>query len=296
MTPGTPQAEISIDMALVARLLADQHPDLADLPLCPFDTGWDNVMFRLGDQLVVRLPRRAAAAALIRHEQQWLPQIAERLTLPIPVPWRIGRPAPGYPWYWSIAPWLKGAPADDHPISASQAPILGAFLRSLHVAAPAEAPANPVRGVPLSARAAAVEARMANLAGRTDLITAMIRQHWQAALAAPIDLPPTWLHGDLHPRNILLHEGRLSGVIDWGDITAGDRATDLAAIWMLCATPDQRERALAAYGAPSEATRRRALGWAILFGVMLLDTGLHDHPIHAAIGRQILHHCQSPAV
>jgi aminoglycoside phosphotransferase (APT) family kinase protein len=128
-------------------------------------------------------------------------------------------------------------PADQHEPSASQARPFAAFLRSLHIPAPAEAPTNPVRGVPLHQRAAAVEARMQRLASKTSLITRQVRQIWHVALHAPLDVPPTWLHGDLHPRNVLVEHGVITGIIDWGDITAGDRATDLASIWMLFDEP-----------------------------------------------------------
>jgi aminoglycoside phosphotransferase (APT) family kinase protein len=285
---GTPTAEFAIDSAFVTRLLADQHPDLAHLPVREVEAGWDNALFRLGDRLAVRLPRRAVAAPLILHEQRWLPHLAGRLTLPIPAPCRIGTPALGYPWHWSVAPWLEGLPADQHGPQPAQARLFASFLRSLHGPAPADAPANPVRGVPLHQRASAVEARMQRLAGATSLITPQIRQIWQAALHAPLDLPPTWLHGDLHPRNVLVESGAIAGVIDWGDITAGDAATDLASIWMLFADPGARQDALAAYAPISEATLHRARGWAMLFGVMLLDTGLVDNPRNAAIGAQTL--------
>jgi aminoglycoside phosphotransferase (APT) family kinase protein len=291
---GTPAAEFDIDSDLVAGLLADQHPDLAELPLRMVDAGWDNALFRLGDQLAVRLPRRAAAAPLIVHEQRWLPHLADRLTLPIPVPSRIGTPARGYPWHWNVVSWLAGQAADQHKPGAAQARPFAAFLRSLHLPAPADAPANPFRGVPLQQRAVGAEERMQRLAGTTDLITPPIRQIWQGALQAPLDVPPTWLHGDLHPRNVLVERGAITGIIDWGDITAGDPATDLAAIWMLFAEPQARQAALAAY-AVSDATLRRAKGWAILFGVMLLDSGLIDNPRNALIGARTLRRVAGPA-
>ena len=240
---GTPAAEVVIDTALVAGLLTDQHPDLAQLPLQVVDAGWDNALVRLGDRLALRLPRRAFAAPLILHEQRWLPLLAERLPLPIPAPCRIGAPGRGYPWHWSVAPWLAGDPADQHPPDPGQATRFAAFLRALHSPAPADAPVNPFRGVPLPQRAAAMETRMQRLARTTTAITPAIRQIWDAAVRAPLDVPPTWLHGDLHPRNILVEQGCLSGIIDWGDITAGDCATDLAAIWMLFAAPQARDGA-----------------------------------------------------
>src|SRR5262249_37539867 len=143
-------------------------------------------------------------------------------------------------------PWLKGAPADQHAPPATQARPFATFLRSLHTAAPADAPPNPVRGGPLQERAPFFEERLQRLAGKTSLNTPQIRRIWEVALSAPLDVPPTWLHGDLHPRNVLVDQGVISGIIDWGDITAGDCATDLASIWMLFDDQQARQDALAA--------------------------------------------------
>ena len=291
---GTPAAEFAIDSALVAGLLAEQHPDLAHLTLSAIDAGWDNALFRLGDQLAVRLPRRAIAAPLIVNEQTWLPRLSDQLTLPIPAPIRIGTPACGYPCHWSVVPWLLGDAADQHEPDPAQARPFAAFLRSLHRPAPADAPVNPVRGGPLYERAPFAEARMQRLSSATSLITPQIGHIWQAALNAPLDVPPTWLHGDLHPRNVLVERGTISGIIDWGDLTAGDPATDLAAIWMLFAEPDTRQAALAAYGQLSVATLQRAQGWAVAFGTLLLDTGLVDNPRYATIGERTLRRLAEP--
>ncbi|MBD2111557.1 MULTISPECIES: aminoglycoside phosphotransferase family protein [Cyanophyceae] len=284
----TPDAEVFIDDVLVRRLLHDQHPDLAHLDIVLVDSGWDNAMFRLGDCLAVRLPRRQIAAALVEHEQTWLPRLAAQLSIAVPTPYRLGVPALGYPWRWSVLPWLSGRPADLEPPHPRQASRFGKFLRALHTPAPTNAPKNPFRGVPLKERAAAIAERLARLETKTDLITPTLKVLWQSALNAPIDTPPSWLHGDLHPRNILVENGVLTGIIDWGDITSGDRATDLAAVWMLFEDGMARRRAIAAYGPVSKATLRRALGWAIFFGVVLLDTGLVEHPRHAAIGEKTL--------
>jgi aminoglycoside phosphotransferase (APT) family kinase protein len=272
----------------VARLLVQQHPDLAHLPLRAVDEGWDNAMFRLGDHLAVRLPRRLAAAKLIANEQCWLPRLSKSLTLPVPAPYRIGNPALGYPWSWSVLPWLSGVTADTSDPAASQAVPFARFLRALHVHAPTDAPTNAFRGVPLSQRASAVEARLGRLANRTELITQRIRDIWKEGLEAPFDVALTWLHGDLHPRNVLIEDGIITGVIDWGDMTSGDRATDLAANWMLFQEPDARREVFAEYAELSQATLLRAKGWAVLLAVMLLDTGLIDNPRHAAIGERTL--------
>ncbi|HEY6922682.1 MAG TPA: aminoglycoside phosphotransferase family protein [Steroidobacteraceae bacterium] len=286
---GTPAAEVKIDEPLILALLREQHPDLAHLPRVPVDAGWDNVMLRLGDSLCLRFPRRATAAALIEHEQTWLPGLSKSLPLATPVPLRVGLPGCGYPWRWSIVPWLAGEAADQSPPAASEATRLGEFLRALHTPAPAGAPLNPVRGVALEQRASTVEERMQRLAAMAvPIVTAEIYRIWEAALAAPLDVGPTWLHGDLHARNVLVDDGRLTGVIDWGDVTAGDRATDLAAVWMLFADAEARSRALVASGSVTQATYLRAKGWAVSFGVVLLDSGLVDHPRHAAMGEKTL--------
>ena len=168
---GTPAAEVEVDAALAQALLSEQHPILAHLPCVPVDAGWDNAMVRLGDAFCLRLPRRAAAAALIEHEQAWLPRLADKLPVQVPVPLWTGEPGCGYPWRWSIVPWLAGEPADLQPPHASEAPKLGAFLKALHTLAPADAPLNPVRGVPLQKRAPAVEDRMRRLESQSPLIT-----------------------------------------------------------------------------------------------------------------------------
>lgn len=285
---GTPPAEINIDQTLVQRLLREQHPDLAHLSLAFEQHGWDNVTFRLGDDMAIRLPRRQAAAYLIAHEQKWLPTLAEHLPLPIPAPHRTGAPAVGYPWQWSILPWLPGTPADINPPLSDQAPIFAAFLRALHQPAPPEAPINPFRGIPLSERATALEERLERVQTKTGLVTREIHRQWATSIQTAIDVDKTWIHGDLHSRNVLVHEGKITAVIDWGDISSGDKATDLASIWMLF--PDQQARRAVISSLPhiSEATWQRARGWAILFAVLLLDTGLVNEPRHADIGRQAL--------
>ena len=217
-----------------------------------------------------------------------MPQLAKQLPITIPVPHRIGLPTSLYPWHWSIIPWLLGRTADRVRLNADHAQQFALFLRALHVAAPDDAPKNPFRGVPLTRRATLLNERMQQVEAQTAIIAPTLRSLWQQAVNAPIDLEPTWIHGDLHPRNILVDKGKITEVIDWGDLAAGDRATDLAAFWYLFPEQRLRQLALDAYGEVSEATSARAKGWAILFGVMLLDSGLVDHSQQAAIGQKIL--------
>jgi aminoglycoside phosphotransferase (APT) family kinase protein len=285
---GIPSAEVKIDALLVSQLLVEQHPDLQNLSIQFVAAGWDNAMFRLGDRLAVRLPRRAIAAGLLEREQHWLPQLAKQLPITVPVPHRIGLPNSRYPWHWSIIPWLQGQTADTIQLNADHAQQFGLFLKRLHVAAPTDAPKNPFRGVPLMQRVTMLNERMQRVEAQTTLITPTLRSLWQQAVDAPIDVEPTWIHGDLHPRNILVDQNGITGVIDWGDLAAGDRATDLAALWYLFPKQHLRQQVLDAYGDVSDVTLTRAKGWAILFGVILLAAGLVDHPQHVAIGQKIL--------
>lgn len=297
---GTPPAEVELGAEKVRALLLAQQPDLAHLPLRLFESGWDNVLYRLGDAYLVRLPRRQAAARLCRNEQRFLPSLAADLPLPVSAPVRFGRPGEGYPWPWSVLPWLPGETADLRPPSADQADILASFLRALHGPPPPDAPHNALRGVPLSRRADAFEQRWQALrahgqvgsggrkAARFDDWAPDLRALWREAVDAEVDVEPTWIHGDLHARNVLVDEGRLGAVIDWGDLAAGDRATDLAAVWMLLGDRSARQRAMDYLDDVSVATWQRARGWAVFFGVVLAATGQVDHPRHAAMGEATL--------
>lgn len=286
---GKPDPEISIGPELVSDLLKLQHPDLAALSITSIEAGWDNAMFRLGDSWMVRLPRRAIAAQLLEHEQYWLPQLAPRLSVAVPTPYRIGYPSPQYPWNWSVVPWIDGVTADQRDLDTTVAQQVALFLRSLHQPASANAPYNPFRSVPLQQRAPDVEKRMRRLATTTSFITPTIQQIWHDALSVDPNTDKTWIHGDLHPRNILVNNGAIAGIIDWGDFTAGDVATDLASIWMLFSTPEVRQQALDTYGITPDVLCR-AKGWTIFFGVLLLDEGRVNDPSHAAIGERTLRH------
>jgi len=284
---GLPAAEVSIDAARVLSLLHAQHPDLADLPIRALAEGWDTMTFRLGTDLIVRLPRRAVVGAQIVNEHVWLPRLAAELPLPIPAPIRIGAPQADYPWPWSIVPYFPGEPIGEAPLGRSVGTVFGAFLRALHRTPPPEAPANRVRGGPLADRAASYDDRAQGLVER-GVLPGAVSHVWATALETPIDAAPTWLHGDLHPLNVLVHDGRLSAVIDWIDVCAGDPATDLASLWALPFTAAARATAMAAYGDVSRRTLARARGWAAYFGVMHLSAGLANAPRHARIGERML--------
>jgi aminoglycoside phosphotransferase (APT) family kinase protein len=252
----------------------EQHADLAHLTLTEIGSGWDNTLFRLGDDLALRLPRRSASAGLVEHEQQWLPLLAPQLPLPIPVPIRRGRPGCGFPWRWSITRWFPGATTLAEPPTdlAAEAIALRKFLHRLHQPAPPAAPANAWRGVPLAARNETLREHLEQLEGLVDR-TAVLRLWKRLRVTPPWPGPPSWIHGDLHPGNLVVHDGRISAVIDFGDLTAGDPATDLSIAWMLPAPWGGSMSSAAAAGGFDDLdadTWTRARGWALVLGLAYL--------------------------
>lgn len=277
---------IEITAELVRELLHDQHPDLADRPVTLGARGWDNQLWRLGDDLAVRLPWATPSAdALLRKEHTWLPALAPQLPLPVPVPQRLGEPSERFPRPWIVTTWVPGAPADRSPAThvATAADTLAAFLTALHRPAPDAAPAGRDRGGPLTDYA---EQFTKQLSSATELGLIpdpdAVRAVWEDAAAAPHWAGPAlWLHGDLHPANVLTSDGTFCGVIDFGDLCAGDPASDLAAAWILL--PDgAADRFHAAYQpGPDTATLRRARGFAVLRalgGILIGDAGVHGRP------------------
>jgi len=282
----TPPAEVSIDAALVTRLIAAQRPSLL-APVSWLSSGWDNELFRLGDDYVVRMPRRALAVPLIEHEQRWLPELQKLVDAPLPVPVAVGQPSDDYAWPWSIARWLPGEPVAHLPVArrATIVEPLAEFIVGLHVPAAPAAPINPVRGTPLAVRDEAVRTRLAtsSTSHSDELLTV-----WERARAAPVYTgPPIWMHGDLHPINVLADaSGGLSAVIDFGDLGGADPACDLAAAWLFF---DAEQRAAfrdrVGTAAPHDAaTWERARGWAVAEATAFLQNS-GDAPILDAIGR-----------
>jgi len=233
--------EIETDVSLVHRLLIAQFPDWADLPIEPVESsGTSNAMYRLGDEMAVRLPRLERGALQVEKEQQWLAQLAADLPLAVPVPIAKGEAAEGYPVAWSIYPWLEGETATldrlADPIASAR--TLAEFISALRRIDPEGGPPpgehNFWRGVSLQWRDARTRVSIAESAGLVDI--AAVAAAWEADLHAPAwDGPPTWIHGDLQAGNLLAVDGRLSGVIDWGGLGVGDPAGDLLPAWNLLA-------------------------------------------------------------
>lgn len=256
---------------LVRSLLREQHPDLCGLSLRPVDGGWDSQMWRLGDDLGVRLPRTARCPELLAKERRWLPVLAPHLPLPVPVPVREGQPTAAFPQIWNIVTWVHGEPADRTPISNGLE--LARFLRALHHNAPADAPVSADRGLPLTALTPDVGGWAEVLDGEAAFDVAEVVAAWERALSVPAwQGPPVWLHGDLHPANVLVRDGALAGVVDFGDMCAGDPATDLSAAWLLLPAGTTGEFFKSCAYA-DEASIERARGWAILRAVGLIAIG-----------------------
>ncbi|MGV9339902.1 aminoglycoside phosphotransferase family protein [Streptomyces sp. NPDC003688] len=270
--------QMDITEDLIRELLREQCPDLADRPLKLGALGWDNQVWRLGDDLAVRMPWATESAdALLRKEHAWLPGLAPRLPLPIPVPQRLGEPSERFPRPWLVTTWVPGEPADrapaTHPTEAAVA--LAAFLTALHRPAPDRAPSGRDRGGRLAGTAESFTRALASAAD-LGLIRdpSALREVWEDAAAAPAWTGPRlWLHGDLHPANVLTADGTFCGVIDFGDLFAGDPAFDLAAAWILL--PDGTTDLFHAtyQPTPDPATLRRARGWAVLRALACLHIG-----------------------
>ncbi len=298
---GSPTAEIPVDTALVHRLLETQAVAWSKLSIEPFDEGWDNRMFRLGGSHLVRIPRRQSADILLRNEQLILPFLQSRLNIPIPVPVICGQPGPQFPWHWSVIPFFQGETVSRQPLARQGVSAWAAFMANLHrpyhSGADPTAPTNPYRGVDINVRQTSMADRVQELERLGEPIPDQISDIWQLALSQPPSPLRVWIHGDPHARNVLCNAGSLSAVIDWGDVTTGDPASDLGSFWMLIQDSPMRNDAIAQYLAmirfpltPSEATSlmRRARGWAAFYGATLLATGLADHPKHAAMGRSTI--------
>jgi aminoglycoside phosphotransferase (APT) family kinase protein len=259
--------EIAIDAALVRRLIAAQLPQWAELPLEPvLQRGTDNALYRLGERLVVRLPRRERTSLTLEKERRWLPRLAPALPVAVPRPVADGLPGEGYPFRWSVYRWLPGETLSDEPVGDRR--LLAADLAGFVVAlqridaadGPPPAEHNFGRGAPLATRDDATRAAIASLPGELD--TEAIAAAWERALAArEWARPPVWVHGDLDARNLLVESGRLSGVIDFGGLGVGDPACDVMVAWKVL-DPEAREAFRAAL-AVDDATWARARGWAV---------------------------------
>jgi aminoglycoside phosphotransferase (APT) family kinase protein len=282
---------VKIDAALVTRLIARQFPRWADLPVRPVDAGgWDNRTFRLGDDMSVRLPSAAAYAAQVDKEQVWLPRLAPQLPLPIPRPLARGTPDLDYPWQWSVYEWIDGECATLEGIAdlGAFAIDLGSFIAALQRSDTAGAPApgthNFWRGGPLSVYDTETRQAIAALAGRIDVVTAT--RTWGAALAAAWRGPPVWVHGDVAAGNLLVRDGGLAAVIDFGCAAVGDPACDTVIAWTFLSGASRR--AFRSTLGIDDATWARGRGWALWKALITLERYADDAVVEARAARRTL--------
>lgn len=287
MTARMHADEVDIDADLVQALVAGQFPQWAALPVTRVvSSGTDNAMFRLGDSLVVRLPRVAGAAKDVALEQEWLPRLAPRLPVAVPAPVAVGRPCAYYPYPWSVLGWLPGANPDVGGLVApgGLAEDLAAFVTALRKLPAAGAP-RAARGVPLANRDEPTRAALAESAGLVD--TAALTEVWADALTLPAWAgPPTWAHADLSPGNVLVQDGRLTAIIDWGCAGVGDPTVDLVVAWNLLPAA-VRPSFRAALGVDDDSWRR-GRAWALSIAIIQLPYYQHTNPVLAANSRHVL--------
>lgn len=229
---------VVIDVSLVRRLIASQFPQWKELSIDPVATsGWDNRTFHLGQDMSIRLPSAADYELQVEKEHQWLPQLALGLPIPIPTPLAMGKPEYGYPWKWSIYRWLDGETAASAKIGdlVEFATDLANFLIALHridtTGGPLPGLHSFFRGGSLSVYDNETRRSIAALKDKIDAASAT--EVWEAALSTSWKNPPVWVHGDISAGNLLVRGGKLSAVIDFGQLAIGDPACDLAINWTL---------------------------------------------------------------
>jgi aminoglycoside phosphotransferase (APT) family kinase protein len=282
--------EVDTGVSLVGRLLATQFPQWADMSIEPVPSaGTDNAIYRLGDDMAVRLPRIEWAIEQVQKEHEWLPRLAPLLPLDIPVPLAMGTPGEGYPWHWSVYRWLEGEEATVETIADMRqaATDIARFILALQridtTGGPTPGSHNFGRGAPLATGDARTREGIASLS--TEFDAEAVTEAWEAALQAPVwQGPPVWIHGDLKPGNLLVQQGRLSAVIDFGGLNVGDPACDLIIAWNLFSaeTRDLFRAALAV----DDATWARGRGWALSIGLIALPYYRTTNPVLAEISRR----------
>ncbi|MGI4895670.1 MAG: aminoglycoside phosphotransferase family protein [Janthinobacterium lividum] len=296
---GPVPARLSVETDLVHQLIAEQFPHWADLPVRPVaDGGWDNFTFHLGPDMSVRLPSAAEYALAVDKEHRWLPQLAAQLPVPISAPLAQGRPGRGYPFVWSVYRWLPGDPvtaartADGTVDPVSFALDLADFLDALQQIDPTDGPApgthNWFRGGTLRTYDATTQNALQTLEGRPDvgIDVELARAVWASALDARWNRVPVWFHGDIAAGNLLLREGRLGGVIDFGTCGVGDPACDLAGVWTLLGSAARvvfRDRM-----GVDEGTWARGRGWTLWKTLATYVGVLDDDAEAAAEARRVL--------
>jgi aminoglycoside phosphotransferase (APT) family kinase protein len=289
MTP--PDGRAGIDASLVKRLLAAQFPQWGELPVTPVEVdGWDNRTYRLGDAMTVRLPTADGYVPAVAKENEWLPRLAPSLPVAVPPILGMGAPGEGYPFPWSVRGWLPGETAAPDRIADLPrfAGAVAEFLLALQSCDPTGGPTagrhSWYRGASPAHYDDETRRCLAFLDGHVD--TARAGAVWDAALAAEWQGPPVWFHGDIASGNLLVADGELSAVIDFGTSGVGDPACDLVIAWTMF-SGDSRETFRRTAG-QDDATWARARGWALWKSLLVLTDTLATDPARAAVDRRVI--------
>ncbi len=283
---------IQNNLSFVRNLIAEQFPEWADLPIQPLTSiGTDNAIYRLGEELAIRLPSDKGGSLQINKEYQWLPIIERHLPISVPTPIVLGMPVEDYPWNWTVYKWIDGEDATTASIDDPYqlAVDLGQFINALQRMDASDGPApgnhNFWRGVPLAMRDRDVRNAVKDL--QNDFDTAHITRAWEDALSVPIwRESPVWIHGDLLAGNYLVRDGKLCAVIDFGGLGVGDPACDWLFAWDLLSAKD-REKLRGSLEVDAS-TWERARGWALSLGVIALPYHKTRNPMFANLARRLI--------
>ncbi|WP_413493521.1 aminoglycoside phosphotransferase family protein [Morganella psychrotolerans] len=267
-----------IDTTLAGKLIAEQYPQWADLPVSPVATsGWDNRTFHLGDEMLIRLPSSADYAGQVSKEQQWLARLATKLSVRIPVPLAVGKPSEIYPFPWSVYRWIPGEtvaaypPADKTGFARDLAHFLNEFQKIDASGGPPAGSHNFYRGGDLAVYNSETRHALTQLSAQTHC--ALLEKTWEKGLDSHWTSPPVWVHGDISAGNLLTANNRLQAVIDFGQLGTGDPACDFVMAWTFFDA--QSRRVFFDTLQTDDATRERAMAWA-LWKALIVSINPHN--------------------